>query len=171
MPWYSSGGAVVSIALLLLYLAWVGGTVKRNRRERVLASEIQDARELHRVLTQKHESDKRFASRWARWAPGDYTRYTVLHVVAYPDGFDVAGQIHCLIFSVGTDKLIVPRFSGMQRWTPEEFLRMFGEKYAGWWAGVRPVLAAFGWTSTRADDLAYSSRDAEEIGALLSSEG
>lgn len=129
--------------------------------------EIHDARELHRVLTAKHEGDKRFASRWARWAPGDFTRYLVLHVVAYPDGFDVAGQIHCLVISSGSVKLVIPRFSGAKRWTPELFLREFGEKYAGWWAGIRPVLAAFGWTATRADDLTYDSRDAVEIGQLL----
>jgi hypothetical protein len=130
-------------------------------------SEIHDARELHRVLTAKQEGDKRFASRWARWAPGDCTRYVVLHVVAYPDGFDVAGQVHCLVISSGGKQIVIPRFNGMNRWTPELFLRKFGEKYAGWWAGVRPVLAAFNWTSTRADDLTYNSRDADEIGKLL----
>lgn len=130
-------------------------------------NEIHDARELHRVLTTKQQGDKRFASRWARWAPGDCTRYIVLHVVAYPEGFDVAGQIHCLVISAGNEKLVIPRFSGAKRWTTELFLREFGEKYAGWWAGVRPVLAAFGWTATRADDLSYDSRDAEEIGRLL----
>lgn len=31
MPWYGSGGAVVSIALLLFYVAYVGGTIKRKR--------------------------------------------------------------------------------------------------------------------------------------------
>lgn len=131
------------------------------------ATEISDARELHRVLHVKHEGDKRFASRWAHWAPGDCTRYVVLHVVAYPEGFDVAGQIHCLIFSVGKEKVVIPRFDGMNRWTPELFLNAFGEQYAGWWAGIRPVLAAFNWTSTRADDLAYDSQDANEIGRLL----
>lgn len=133
----------------------------------MIAPEIHDARELHRVLTAKHEGDKRFASRWARWAPGDFTRYVVLHVVAYPEGFDVAGQVHCLVVSVGEQKIVIPRFSGVNRWTPEGFLRAFGEQYAGWWAGIRPVLAAFGWTSTRADDLAYSSSDADAIGRLL----
>lgn len=133
----------------------------------MIATEISDARELHRVLTTKHEGDKRFASRWARWAPGDATGYIVLHVVAYPEGFDVAGQIHCLVISSGGEQLILPRFSGLERWTPELFLGRFGERYAGWWAGVRPVLAAFGWTSTRADDVTYDSRDAEEIGRLL----
>ena len=133
----------------------------------MITPEFRDARELHRILTGKHESDKRFASRWARWAPGDSTRYVVLHVVAYPERFDVAGQVHCLVVSTGGEQLVIPRFSGVERWTPELFLKRFGERYAGWWAGVRPVLAAFGWTSTRADDLAYDSRDAEEIGRLL----
>lgn len=132
-----------------------------------LAVEINHARDLHRALTAKHEGDKRFASRWARWAPGDCTRYVVLHVVAYPEGFDVAGQIHCLIFSVGKEKVVIPRFDGMKRWTPELFLNTFGEEYAGWWAAIRPVLAAFNWTSTRADDLSYDSQDANEIGRLL----
>jgi hypothetical protein len=132
-------------------------------------TEIHDARELHRVLTLKQEGDKRFASRWARWAPGDFTRYVVLHVVAYPDGFDVVGQVHCLVVSSGVEQLVItrPRAGGSLQWTPELFLAKFGERYAGWWAGVRPVLAAFGWTATRADDLAYDPRDASEIGRLL----
>lgn len=132
-------------------------------------TEISDARELHRVLTVKHEGDKRFASRWARWAPGDFTRYTVLHVVAYPDGFDVAGQVHCLVVSSGVEQLVLtrPRAGGNLQWTPELFLAKFGERYAGWWAGIRPVLAAFKWTATRADDLTYDPRDASEIGQLL----
>lgn len=132
-------------------------------------SEIHDARELHRALTVKQEGDKRFASRWARWAPGDSTRYVVVHVVAYPDGFDPVGQVHCLVFSVGTEQIVIsrPRSGGALQWTPALFLAKFGERYAGWWAGIRPVLAAFNWTETRADDLAYSSRDAIEIGELL----
>jgi hypothetical protein len=133
----------------------------------VIAPEISDARELHRVLTAKHEGDKRFASRWARWVPGDFTRYVVMHIVAYPGGFDVAGQIHCLVISTGDKRLVIPRFSGMDRWTPERFLRAFGEEYAGWWAGIRPVLAAFNWTSTRPDDVRYDASDANAIGELL----
>lgn len=134
----------------------------------MIQGEIQDARELHRVLTTKLAGgDKHFASRWARWAPGDCTQYIVLHVVAYSNKFDVAGQIHCLVVSVGKQKIVIPRFSGMNLWTPELFLKSFGEEYAGWWAGIRPVLAAFGWTSTRVSDLSYDSQDANEIGRLL----
>lgn len=130
-------------------------------------TEINDARELHRVLTAKQEGDKRFASRWAWWAPGDFTRYRVLNVVAYPPEFKPhLGQVHGLVFSAGLDNIIISR-PGSTPWTPELFLTRFGEQYAGWWAGIRPVLAAFNWTATRADDLAYDSRDANEIGRLL----
>lgn len=132
-------------------------------------TEINDAHELHRALTAKHESDKRFASRWAWWAPGDFTRYRVMHVVGYPHEFDPLGQAHFLLVSVGGERstIAVSRPHLSRLWTPRSFLATYGEDYAGWWAGLRPVLAAFGWTSERPDDLAYSSRDADAIGRLL----
>lgn len=131
--------------------------------------EIRDAQLLHQALTEKDEDDKRFASRWAWWAPGDFTRYRVAHVVAYPHEFDPLGQAHFLLVSVGGElsTISISRPRDSRLWTPKLFLTAYGESHAGWWAGIRPVLAAFDWTATRADDLAYDSRDANEIGRLL----
>ena len=68
-----------------------------------------------------------------------------------------------LTFEVGDDCITLRRRS--HYWTAQLFLNAFGERYAGWWAGIRPVLAAFAWTEQ--DHLAYRSSDANDIGRLL----
>ena len=128
--------------------------------------EVNDAQRAHLALT----SGDKNVTRWIWWAPGDFTRYRVTHVVAHTP-YGLGGtNLQFLLVSVGAttrDVVMIQCPPEGFSWTPEKFLAEFGEKYVGWWAGIRPMLAAFGWTSTRADDLAYSSRDAEEIGALL----
>lgn len=123
--------------------------------------EVSDALELQRSLTTR--SGVRHAA-WEWWAPGDATRYRVTFVVAQ----HVLGSAYhaFLTFEVGDD-VITLRHGVDNPWTPERFLAAFGEDYAGWWAAIRPVLAAFQWTSTRVDDVTYDARDAVEIGELL----
>lgn len=120
--------------------------------------EINDARELRTaLLTGSHRGT------WMWWAPGDCTRYRVVYVnpAAY-DSVDVAVS-RLLVIVVGSNTLAIPYRHG-NPWTAESFLATFGEKYVGWWAGIRPVLAVFGWT---AGGVTYDSRDADAMGRLL----
>ena len=126
-------------------------------------TEIKSARELHTALTTRPEPHALTHAAWVWWAPGDCTRYRVTYVCArYHEG---NAFIPLLAFEVAGHYVTLSR--SRQLWTAASFLAEFGERYAGWWAGIRPVLAAFGWTSTRVDDLAYSPGDATEIGRLL----
>lgn len=133
-----------------------------------MPTEINDAQQLHAALTQSRDFNKNFASQWAWWAPGDFTRYRVTHVVAYAHEWSPFSQVHYLLVSVGggPEAIAIGRPVNA-KWNAESFLSAFGERYAGMWAGIRPVLAAFGWTSTRPDDFRYSASDATTIGEML----
>lgn len=126
-------------------------------------SEVSDARELRHYLRSGPMSDGVTHSSWAWWAPGDCTRYRVIFTVAP----HIEGNFFTtlLTFQVGDDCITLTR--RRQPWTPQLFLTAFGERYAGWWAGIRPVLAAFSWTDAQRADVKYNSRDADEIGLLL----
>lgn len=127
-----------------------------------MTAEINNARALYHALRPESTVGSSRAH-WAWWAPGDFTRYRVTYVNAV--GVNVAFH-QLLIFEAGTQALTLP-YTPHKPWTVESFLRTHGEAYAGWWAGIRPVLAAFGWTSTRPSDLSYSANDANAIGKLL----
>jgi hypothetical protein len=125
--------------------------------------EIRNAAEAYEILLNSALTTER--ATWIWWAPGDFTRYRVTLVNAIP-WVDVPGTRAMLVVEVANDAIVLP-YEPLRLWTIESFHARFGEKYAGWWAGVRPLLAAFGWTSTRADDVAYSTDDAVEMGRLL----
>lgn len=123
--------------------------------------EIHDVRQLRIALLSSSNRGT-----WAWWAPGDATRYRVAYLnPASYDTIDVAFQ-RLLVVAV-TDAVITIPERRNDPWTAESFLASFGEKYAGWWAGIRPILAVFGWTSTRPKDLNYTPDDAIAIGELL----
>jgi hypothetical protein len=124
-------------------------------------SEISDARDLRVALLSGTGRGT-----WAWWAPGDATRYRVayVHPAAY-DSVEVPFQ-RLLLVVVGDRTLALPCWP-RKLWTPELFLRTFGDEYAGWWAAIRPILAAFAWTSTRPKDFTYSPDDAVEISQFM----
>ena len=124
--------------------------------------EIRNACELHRSLTTRSEIQH---ATWAWWAPGDSTRYRITFVVA--SQIEANTRYHSFLLAEVDGDAIILNWRRDSPWTPESFLAYFGERYAGWWAGIRPVLAAFNWTTTRPDDTTYDPRDADEIGCLL----
>jgi len=108
------------------------------------------------------------------WAPGDGTRYRVVLVNTVDFGvFDALDRNHdftALMVMVGSNlaALVLTRpHHGDNEWTAERFLNQFGERYAGWWAGVRPLLAALDWTAEACSSLDYDPGDAARIGELL----
>jgi hypothetical protein len=125
--------------------------------------EIRDARALRQRLRTSPPGHGIAGSTWEWWAPGDCTRYRVF--LTYAPHVDGNFFITLLTFQVGDDFITLTR--RRQLWTPQLFLKVFGERYAGWWAGVRPVLAAFNWTDVRPNDFTYNSADVDVIGQLL----
>lgn len=115
---------------------------------------------------------------YAYWAPGDATVYRVGLCFWHRYGLDaLSGEddlvaLVVMVGSYGVDKHLVlpqPR-ADHDAWTPSAFARAFGDEYLGWWAGVRPLLAAFGWTDDEHADVAYRPQDAVEIASLTTRE-
>jgi len=128
--------------------------------------EIQDANEAVSIIKEP--------SVYVNWAPGDATRYRVSFVVnvAYAtfDSLDVEYDL-CYLTVLRGDQvsgLLLERpGSSDQLWTPDLFLRRFGPDYAGWWSGVRPLLAALEWTAETCSSTDYDGNDATEMALLL----
>jgi hypothetical protein len=104
------------------------------------------------------------------WAPGDATVYRV----AYGSWWPLTGQVlsdsvvECaLIITIGRGRvatpgstLIVSKPPPELPWSAGRFYATFGSEYAGWWAGVRPLLAALGWVTSECTRLEYEPTDA-----------
>lgn len=132
--------------------------------------EIKDALEAVHIMT--HDDVH------VNWAPGDATLYRALvsYTVNYGT-FDALTREHDLtlllvtLAGTNTAALVMSQpLGGHDRWSAEVFLRQFGSEFAGWWAGVRPLLAALGWTAAGCDSLNYDANDAYVIGQLLGTE-
>lgn len=108
------------------------------------------------------------------WAPGDMTRYRVMltRTVAYGPyaALDPANDVTLLIVMLPDDPRALvfsqPHHDG-DLWTPGRFLRQFGPQYAGWWSGVRPLLAALAWAAPECSSHDYDPNDANVVGQLL----
>lgn len=109
--------------------------------------------------------------RWAWWTPGDATRYHVTLINAAPSsstmGNGLCGTFRALAVTVESFgprpiTIVIPRPSDEDdRYTAAEWVyRAFP---GGWWAGVRPLLAALGWTPETDRDTRYRSTDHREI--------
>lgn len=125
------------------------------------ATEVHDARDAVQQFR---------AGALVHWAPGDATLYRVALVDrATVDG---AYRLTALLVAVGTSGygpyLVVqaPR-ADYDRWTPEVFVRAYGQRFASWWPGVRPLLAALSWTAPPHDAVAYDPTDADRVDAAL----
>lgn len=101
------------------------------------------------------------------WAPGDATVYRVTLVKAVEFGLNAMSDqadVHALLMLVGREgyrqHLLVPAPARDRSWTAQSFVRAFGVDRAGWWAGVRPLLAALGWTPEDQRGLRYDPNDA-----------
>lgn len=109
--------------------------------------------------------------RWAWWAPGDATRYHATLINAAPSasmiGTAPGGTFRALVitidlFTLRPTSIVIPRPNAdLDRYTAEEWL--FRRFPGGWWAGVRPLLAALGWTPTTDRDTSYRSTDHRDI--------
>jgi hypothetical protein len=107
------------------------------------------------------------------WAPGDMTRYAVslLKMRALNVVNDVA-VIEVLLVNCGGKTLIIskPR-NEFSSYSAELFLAKHGELYAGWWGGVRPLLAGLGWTAPGDQDTKFTHADGNRMGEALARHG
>lgn len=129
-------------------------------------NEIRDARQLIAEINLPTERP-----RWAWWAPGDATRYHATLINAAPSASTIGtasgGTFRALVITVDVFtsrpiSIVVPRpVDDEDRYTAEEWVcRRFP---GGWWAGIRPLLAALGWTPKAERDTSYRSTDHQDI--------
>lgn len=112
------------------------------------------------------------------WAPGDSTVYRVALVSVHRGGLealDDASDFTALLVMLGrTDarrSLLLEKPREGRAWNPEMFADAVDDDYLGWWPGVRPLLAALGWTDPEYDDLAYRVDDVTDLEKLLKTRG
>lgn len=123
-------------------------------------TEFKNATDIVRALNE-------YRDMYAWWTPGDMTRYRVALVNALP--YDTNDRkLEALLVTSGRETVLVEKpQSASSSWTAQRWLDRHGERYAGWWAGLRPLLAALGWTQAGDRDPVYSPAAANQIGALL----
>lgn len=130
-----------------------------------MRTEIKDARQL--LATINHPTE---ATCWACWAPGDATQYLVVLVHATPSPAmigDSTGSWRALILTVAPGdaremSIVVPRpIDDYDRYDAEVWLAR--KLPGGWWPGIRPLLAALGWTPADQRDTTYRSVDYRDI--------
>lgn len=131
-------------------------------------NDIHDARQLIAEIDIPTERP-----RWAWWTPGDATRYHATLINAAPSSSTidtaVSGTFRALVitidlFSSRPTSIVIPRpADDNERYTAGEWVH---RKYpGGWWPGIRPLLAALGWTPRTDRDTAYRSTDHRGITA------
>lgn len=109
---------------------------------------------------------------YALWAPGDATVYRVAllrAVLSSPvAALEAVQDLTALVIVVGrtgpSHALVVTKpVTDQVNWNASRFWYSYGPRYAGWWAGVRPLLAALGWTDRESSDLAYDPTNTSDI--------
>lgn len=117
-----------------------------------------------------HKSTGEGVPRAIYWAPGDMTRYTIALLAMEPfENTAAVAPIEMLFINSGGVSVIIPKpLDEFNEYSAELFLAKFGERYAGWWGGVRPLLAGLGWTPLGSRDTKFSHGDAAHMGTLLS---
>lgn len=133
--------------------------------------EFKDARDAVKALRTSYEivgiGDR--TPRFVHWTPGDATKYMVALLEMRPIGDSrPASRLTMLFVSCNGKQIFLrkPQSTWLQ-YSAEHFLRVHGEDYAGWWSGLRPLLAALEWTTERDRYTAYDANDATRIGELL----
>ncbi len=129
----------------------------------------QDIRDARQLITEIDFPTER--PRWAWWTPGDATRYHVMLINAAPSasatGTATNGTFRALVVTVDlfgtqpTSIVITRPADDDERYAADEWVR---RNYpGGWWPGIRPLLAALGWTLASDRDPTYRSTDHRDI--------
>ena len=119
-----------------------------------------------RASTVPHEL--RRGTTYALWAPGDATLYRVSLVTWWPvERESELPTYHMLQVMMDRDIISLAQPAGNYFWTPERFANWVGDRRAGWWGGVRPLLAALEWVPEGLRNTEFSHFDAVEIDRYL----
>lgn len=108
-------------------------------------------------------------SGWAWYSPGDATKYRVHLIEAVPvhaSPVEEAKVTRILVVQVMTNELapksiLISEPYEWARFTPEMWLDL--GLPVGWWRGVRPLLAALGWTEPSFDSVEFNDDDAADM--------
>jgi hypothetical protein len=134
-------------------------------------TEMRSATEVFKALERHRQSG--FPG-WVWFAPGDHTRYRV-HLIhmrpVHADGpKEQVPVTRVLLVQVETDprnpkSVVIAEPGEYARFTPEMWVN-HGHP-PGWWGGVRPLLAALGWTDEGYDMPEFEPADAADIAYLI----
>lgn len=134
-------------------------------------TELRKAVEVFKALGRHRQSG---FSGWVWYSPGDSTKYRVHLIEMVPvhaDGpMESVPMTRTLLVQVETDprnpkSVLVAEPSEWNRFTPEMWVQL-GHPI-GWWAGVRPLLAALGWTDEDYSSLDFRRDDNADMEYLL----
>lgn len=103
------------------------------------------------------------------YAPGDATLYRVACVVLWPaDPNSELSTQSTLLVSMNGDMIAIPKPAmSYAPWIVDRFVQMFGVNRIGWWAAVRPLLAALRWTPETDRSTEFSPTDWSLISHLV----
>lgn len=121
------------------------------------------------VLEALEDLAKAGRSGWAWYSPGDHTKYRVHLIEAIPvhvKPVQEAEVYRALVVQVQTSAtnpatVFVNQPNEWNKFTPEMWLAL--GLPVGWWAGVRPLLAALGWTEPGFDSVDFDEGARDDI--------
>ncbi|HET9144118.1 hypothetical protein [Actinophytocola sp.] len=134
-------------------------------------TELRKAVEVFKALERHRQSGY---SGWVWYSPGDSTRYRAHLIQATPvhaDGpMEQVPMTRILLVQVIHDpvnpkSVLVHEPSEWSKFTPEMWVNL-GHPM-GWWAAVRPLLAALGWTDEDYSSVEFNRSDADDMDYLL----
>lgn len=134
-------------------------------------TELRKATEVFKALERHRQSG---FSGWVWYSPGDSTKYRVHLIEATPvhaDGpLEQVPVTRMLLVQVIADPsnpkaVLISEPNQWHKLTPEMWVDLGNPP--GWWAGVRPLLAALDWTSEDFCSLEFQSSDNADMEYLL----
>lgn len=135
-------------------------------------TELRKAVEVFRTLERHRRSG---LSGWVWYSPGDSTKYRIHLIEAVPvhaDGpMDRVPVTRMLLVQVIDDPrnpqgVLICEPTEWARFTPEMWVNLGYPM--GWWAGVRPLIAALGWTDEHYSSVEFELSDKRDMDYLLS---
>lgn len=134
-------------------------------------TELRKAVEVLKALERHRQSG---FSGWVWYSPGDSTKYRVHLIQATPvhaDGpMEQVPVMRVLLVQVVADPsnpkaVLINEPNEWHKFTPEMWVDLGNPP--GWWAGVRPLLAALGWTAEDFSSIAFERGDNADMEYLL----
>jgi hypothetical protein len=131
--------------------------------------QITSAAEVIRELRTSRVPQGAHGVTYALYAPGDMTLYRVALCVMWPiEPESELSTNSYLLVTVDRDTIAIRRpRNEFTPWTLEQFITEFTDKYCGWWAAVRPLLAALKWTPEHERSTEFEPTDWQSFSHLI----